>query len=283
MAHKSPKKKSRKTRRKKSRSVKRKAVGYTIKKGRVVKVYRSAGKGRTYYNGRKLVKGKKAYKTKAKAKASLKRSRGTKVRSRRCRYGVKKACRSPCKKKRGRRKRKRSRKMFTPIVVEEPVVVEESPMSSFRFRMKSKKSKKPFSCKLGLHSWDWGHDLTPMAVPKDKIEGYAYRNNYLRYVRTCKKCGRKEDVLSTGEKEKRDPSDADPNDDPNRSWVRSGEGGRAPPWGTYKGETFRMKSKKPFSCRLGRHSWGDWKYAYHGGQQAAWRKCNKCGKIQDLS
>ena len=50
-------------------------IGYTIKKGRVVHVYKISGKpGRRYYNGNKLIKGKRCYTTKAKANAALKKA-----------------------------------------------------------------------------------------------------------------------------------------------------------------------------------------------------------------
>ena len=56
----------RKRRRRKSTPKKKKHVGYTLKKGRVVKVYKIAGlKGRRYSNRNKLPKGKRVYKNKS--------------------------------------------------------------------------------------------------------------------------------------------------------------------------------------------------------------------------
>jgi len=60
----------------KKRSKKKKPVAYCIKKNRVVGVYKKTGKkGRYYYNGTKVTKGKKCYKLKLKAKAALKNKR----------------------------------------------------------------------------------------------------------------------------------------------------------------------------------------------------------------
>lgn len=67
---------SRKGSKKKSKvKVQKRKIGYTIKKGRVVHVYKISGKpGRRYYNGNKLIKGKRCYTTKAKANAALKKA-----------------------------------------------------------------------------------------------------------------------------------------------------------------------------------------------------------------
>lgn len=69
------KKKRRRLSRKGSKTKKkRRAIGYCVKKGRVVKIYKISTKaGRYYYDGKKVTKGKKCFKTKAKAKASLKK------------------------------------------------------------------------------------------------------------------------------------------------------------------------------------------------------------------
>lgn len=53
-----------------------KAVAYCIKNNRVVGVYKKPGrKGRYYFNGTKVIKGKKCYKLKSKANAALKKKR----------------------------------------------------------------------------------------------------------------------------------------------------------------------------------------------------------------
>lgn len=58
-----------------------KAVAYCIKKNRVVGVYKKPGrKGRYYFNGTKVIKGKKCYKLKSKANAALKKTRNSKRR-----------------------------------------------------------------------------------------------------------------------------------------------------------------------------------------------------------
>ena len=85
----SEKKKRRRSRKgsaKRSQKVQKRKIGYTVKKGRIVNVYKISGKpGRRYYNGNKLVKGKKIFTTKAKARAFLKKniSKRTRKRSRR--------------------------------------------------------------------------------------------------------------------------------------------------------------------------------------------------------
>ena len=69
------KKKRRRLSRKGSKTKKtRRAIGYCVKKGRVVKIYKISTKaGRYYYDGKKVTKEKKCFKTKAKAKASIKK------------------------------------------------------------------------------------------------------------------------------------------------------------------------------------------------------------------
>ena len=65
--------KKKKTKKKKNIN---KAVAYCIKKNRVVGVYKKPGrKGRYYFNGTKVIKGKKCYKLKSKANAALKKNR----------------------------------------------------------------------------------------------------------------------------------------------------------------------------------------------------------------
>lgn len=83
------KKKRRRLSRKGSKTKKtRRAIGYCVKKGRVVKIYKMSTKaGRYYYDGKKVTKGKKCFKTKAKAKASIKKKIVKRRRKRRSSFG----------------------------------------------------------------------------------------------------------------------------------------------------------------------------------------------------
>ena len=65
-------------RKKSTKKSTKKKIGYTIKKGRVVQVYKIIGLvGNRYYDKKKLTKGKKVYKTKAKAQAQAKKAKKT--------------------------------------------------------------------------------------------------------------------------------------------------------------------------------------------------------------
>ena len=83
------KKRRRRLSRKGSKTKKtRRAIGYCVKKGRVVKIYKMSTKaGRYYYDGKKVTKGKKCFKTKAKAKASTKKKIIKRRRKRRSSFG----------------------------------------------------------------------------------------------------------------------------------------------------------------------------------------------------
>lgn len=94
---KKPKKRSSRKRTTKSSSgkkVTRKKIGYTCKKGRIVHVYKYKGlTGRRYSNKRKLAKGKKVHKTKAAAKAALRKmskkaKKTTRRRTKKSNFGV---------------------------------------------------------------------------------------------------------------------------------------------------------------------------------------------------
>lgn len=69
-------KKAKKRSKRKSKKVSKKKIGYTLKKNRIVLVYKFKGlSGKRYSNKRKLAKGKKVYKKKSQVKQTRKRTR----------------------------------------------------------------------------------------------------------------------------------------------------------------------------------------------------------------
>jgi hypothetical protein len=118
------------------KSVKKSTKKYVVHKKKVYVVKSPATKKGYYYsNGKKVKYDKTLHKSRRTATNKLDKEKRkiTKVKSRKCKYGVKKACLSPCKKRSGK-KGSKSRKKPVKKSRKKPVKKSKKPV---------KKSKKP--------------------------------------------------------------------------------------------------------------------------------------------